>query len=335
MSDTTNSSPSSPRFPTLSDIGDALSDITSDDGESAIHPRPLSGIAMELFLVEAHYATEEAGLRKQIEELESTVRCQAKSMAHKDVIIKIREEEVELQEGIIERRDKSIDEKNETIKRQGEFLKVSDSRIATLLGQLDTLQSKGEHQSPYRNKIVCVPSPASTLMQVNPFATPSVSPASTPVRIDVFSDKRANSPAKSVSTLEAALHPSVKPVVSTPTTTANTPAILLPTPKTTLTTPDKPVPSPTPRQNGESKFSFGKPAPFFTFGDPIPVSRSKFARGLKPHHTHTRSKSAELRASPAMSPFSSQKPFEEPEGWKPEDWNKYLRFGPPTAENVF
>lgn len=332
MSDTTNSSPS---FPTLSDIGDALSDITTADGESAIHPPTLSGIATELLLVEAHYATEEAGLRKQIEELESTVRRQAKSMVHQDVIIKSQEEGMELRDVLINWRDKSIDEKNETIKRQGECMKVSDSRIAALLGKLDTLQSQGEHQSPYRNKIICVPSPASTLMQVNPFATPSVSPASTPVRIDVFSDKRANSPAKSVSTLEAALHPSDKPVVSTPTTTANTPAILLPTPKTTLTTPDKPVPPPTPKQNGETKFSFGKPAPFFTFGDPIPVSPSKFARGLKPHHTHTRSKSAELRASPAMSPFSSQKPFEEPEGWKPEDWKKYLRFGPPTAENVF
>lgn len=366
MSDTTNSSPS---FPTLSDIGDALSDITTADGESAIHPPTLSGIAKELLLVEAHYATEEAGLRKQIEELESTVRRQAKSMARQDVIIKIQEEGMELRDGLIKSRNKSIDEKNEIIKRQGECMKVSDSRIATLLGQWDTLQSKGEHQSPDRNKIICVPippnslshedsplshtpgtdslstpkaavasflaSPASTLMQVNPFATPSVSPASTPVQIDVFSDKRANSPAKSMSTLEAALHPSVKPVVSTPTTTVNTPAILLPTPKTTLPTPDKLVPPPTPKQNGESKFSFGKPAPFFTFGDPIPVSPSKFARGLKPHHTHTRSKSAELRASPAMSPFSSRKPFEESEGWKPEDWNKYLRFGPPTAENVF
>ncbi|OBT80128.1 hypothetical protein VF21_01096 [Pseudogymnoascus sp. 05NY08] len=292
MSDTTNSSPS---FPTLSDIGDALSDITTADGESAIHPPTLSGIAKELLLVEAHYATEEAGLRKQIEELESTVRRQAKSMAHQDVI---------------------IDEKNETIKRQGECINVSNSRIATLLGQWDTLQSKGEHQSSYRNKIICVPIPPNSLShEDSPLShTPGTG---------------------SLSTLEAALHTSVKPVMSTPTTTANTPAILLPTPKTTLPTPDKPVPPPTPKQNGESKFSFGKPTPFFTFGDPIPVSPSKFARGLKPHHTHTRSKSAELRASPAMSPFSSQKPFEEPEGWKPEDWNKYLRFGPPTAENVF
>ncbi|KFY93352.1 hypothetical protein V500_03759 [Pseudogymnoascus sp. VKM F-4518 (FW-2643)] len=663
MSDTTDSSSS---FPTLSDIGDALSDITTADGESVIHPPTLSGIAKELLLVEAHYATEEAGLRKRIEELESTVRCQAKSMASQEVVIKCRVETKKIEEVIkqqdelmnrkdriikwqeesmsskdriikwqeksmsrkdetIKRQDKSIDGKNEIIKRQGECMKVSDSRIATLVAQRDTLQSKGDHQLNYPNRTICVPippnslshedsplshtpgtgshtfkelsneasretasktssqpdklnhpkisstisgpsvshfkrlpldlqrkiwrltfpeprilearwsgttldcdfvhkvpvamhicqdarrealseyhqftflpyvglvdlkhdtvyvtwvadtyitakpilsklrilfsfwgirhlaihsllwchlgerygdklfemltsmkelqeltiisldkvpentrverrqgiefsgvtlmdstlchflkhprwqpfiskirygsvkrrsvstepsdnplkssstptnledfstkpistleaaianpsvGPASTPMQINPFANPSVSPASTPVRIDVFSGKRANPPAKSVSTLEAATHPSVKPVVSTPTMTADTPAILLPTPETTLTTPDKPVPPPTLKPHCESKFPFGKPTP-------IPVSPSKFARGLKPHHTHTRSKSAELRASPAMSPFPSRIPFEEPEGWKPEDWKKYLRFGPPTAENVF
>ncbi|KFZ24441.1 hypothetical protein V502_01077 [Pseudogymnoascus sp. VKM F-4520 (FW-2644)] len=626
MSDTTDSSTS---FPTLSDVGDALSDITTADGESAIHPPTLSGIAKKLLLVEAHYATEGAGLRKQIEELESTIRVQAKLMADQDAVIECQAGEIKIHDGLIKWQDGSINIRNGIIERQIEDIKIYDSRIATLVAQRDALQSKGEHQLHYPNKTICVPippnsllhedsplshtpgtgshaskeqsneasretasealsqsdelshhkipstvpsppichfkrlpldlqhkiwrltfpaprvvevrwtgsnikvsaaevpvamhicqdarreafweyrqltssgyggevdlkrdtvyitsvadtehigakkllynlcisfgfrgirhlaihsllwltftdcyqdelfellnnmkrlqkltitfsdkalektlvekrqgiesfdetstfckflkhprwqpfiskirygsvkrrsvstepsdnplkssstptnledfstkpistleaaianpsvSPASTPIQVNPFANPSVSPASTPVRIDVFSDNRANSPAKSVSTLEAAIHHSVKPVVSTPTTTADTPAILLPTPETTLTTPDIPVSSPTPKQNGESKFSFGKPPPFFTFGEPIPVSPSKFAPGLAPHHTHTRSKSAEPRASPAMSPFSSQKPFEEPEGWKPEDWKKYLRFGPPTAENVF
>lgn len=641
MSDTTDSSSS---FPALSDISDALSDITIDDTESAIHPPTLSGIAKELLLVEAHYATEEAGLRKQIEELESTVRRQAKSMASQEVVIECQAGEIKRQDRLIKRQGESINIANGIIKRANSF-------IATLLAQRDTLQSKGEHQLHYPNRTICVPippnslshedsplshtsgtgshackelpneasrktasealfqsdelshskipstvasppishfkrlpldlqrkiwrltfpepqileiiwsgttldvdsvakrpvamhicqdarrealseyhqltplpdvglvdlkrdtvyingaehvedisaklsglcnmfslggirhlaiqdllwwrmihlcknelfeilesmkelqeltiimwdkvpensrverrqsievvkvcnhrdwleanlsddqffewvvsmkevqeltiehprlqpllskirygsvkkrsvftessdnplkslstltnledfstkptstleaaiasssvSPASTQMQINPFANPSVNPASTPVRVDVFSNKRASPLAKSVSTLEVATHPSVKPVVSTPTTTADTPARLLPTPKTTLTTPDIPVSSPTPKPYCEPKFALGKPTPFFTFGDPIPVSLSKFARGLKPHHTHTRSKSAELRVSPAMPPFSSQKPLEEPEGWKPEDWNKYLRFGPPTADNVF
>lgn len=629
MSDTSDSSSS---FPTLSDVGDALSDITTADGESAIHPPTLSGITKELLLVEAHYATEEAGLRKQIEKLESTVRRLARSMASQEVIIMSQGETIKLQHKsidqkneIIKMQDESIDERNEIIKKQDDCMNSSASVIATLFAQRDALRSKGEHQLHYPNKTirepippnslshedsplshqpgtgshackeqsneascetasealsqsdelshpkipstvpsppishfkrlplnlqrkiwrltfpeprflevrwtgsnfkVCVAkvpvamhicqdarrearseyhqfsswgyggqvdlkrdtiyitwvadtdhisvkqllsklcilfsfggirhlaihgslwfrlgyfyedelfellnsmkelqeltiissdkvpentrverrqgvefsgvtstdstfchflkhprwqpfiskirygsvkrrsdftepsdnllkslltltnledfstkpistleaaianpsvSPASTPIQVNPFANPSVSPAPTPARIDVFSDKRAKPPAKSVSTLEAATHPSVKPVVSTPTMTADTPAILLPTPETTLTTPDKPVPRPTLKQNSESKSLFGKPTL-------TPVSPSKFARGLKPHHTHTRSKSVELRASPAMSPFPSRIPFEEPEGWKPEDWRKYLRFGPPTAENIF
>ncbi|KFY21627.1 hypothetical protein V493_07250 [Pseudogymnoascus sp. VKM F-4281 (FW-2241)] len=266
MSDTTDSSPS---FPTLSDVGDALSDITTADRESAIHPLTLSGIAKELLLVEAHYTTEEACVREQIEELKSTVRRQTESMASQEVVIERQAGEIKIQDGLIKCQGESIKMANGIIKRANSF-------IATLLAQRDTLQSKGEHQLHYPSR----------------------------------------------------------------TTTADTPARLLPTLKTTLITPDIPVLSPMLKPYCEPKFAFGKPTPFFTFGDPIPVSPSKFARGLKPHHTHTRSKSAELRVSPAMSPFSSQKPLEEPEGWepegwKPEDWNKYLRFGPPTAENVF
>lgn len=78
-------------------------------------------------------------------------------------------------------------------------------------------------------------------------------------------------------TLEAAIHPSVKPIMLTLTMTTNTLALLLPTLKTTLTMLDKPVLLLMLKPYYESKFSFSKLPPFFTFNELILVSPSKFA----------------------------------------------------------
>ncbi|KFY26888.1 hypothetical protein V491_01129 [Pseudogymnoascus sp. VKM F-3775] len=326
MSDTINCSPGSP---TPSHIGNTQHHITTASSKSAIHLPTLSGIAKELLLAEAHYAIENAGYRRQIEELESRIKGQSNLISSRTRRIADLELVIKCEGKLIKIQDEQAKRAREVIKGYREALDISNSRVVTLLAQhmaptpvpIDVLSDKRE-DSPAKS--VSTPEATTRLSIRTAVSNPTIT---------------TDTPAKSVSAHEATTHASIKPAASTLTTTTNT---LLPTPETNLPSPDKPavstpttttdtpgIPLPAPKTNlpfldtsappptlnlcHGPNYTFGNPAPIFIFGNqtlvhPTPASQSKPTPRLKPHYTHTRSKSADPRISLALSPFSLQ-PF--------------------------
>lgn len=333
MSDTTDSSPGSP---TLCHIGNTENYITTANSTSATDFPTLSGIAKELLLVGAHYATEKASYQKQIEEFKSRIKGQTRLIYLRTKRIKELDLEIRWQERLIEHHDEETKRSREVIDGYREALEVSYARVDTLLAQrlaslgvpIDVLSDKREN-SPVKS--VSTPEATTRLLIGPAVSTPTMTTdtidnsVSTPETTTHALVKPAVSTLTTTTSTLVVLSPTPesnlplpdKPAVSTLTTTTDTPGIPLPTPKTSLYSLGKPPPPPTLNLYHEPNYTFGNATPFFRFDNPtlvypVPASQSKSTPRLTPHRTprrtRTRSKSADARISLPLAPFFSQ-PF--------------------------